>query len=333
MRIIEPYAQILFSDTSYDPMRCIEKAGRTCYKSEDKMTEDSAPEFVSRMIRSGHGAMLEHGSILLQMDHDIFDLLSCVKWAMTNDGLPCYLRFTNRDDVVSGNVRAWREFIDRLYLTGDYGEPVYPEALSPLLAEYPELFPEAVEKFPKMADLDSTVSRIIHADMLDRESRFTHQYIMTRWICDRGVSHELVRHRPASFAQESTRYCNYSKDKFGNELSFIRPPFRNELMDKMWEMTMRQTELSYLELIKTGAPTELARAVLPNSLKTEVIVTATIEEWVHIIDLRCSKAAHRQIRELAMQLKAPIERVLWDNVRVSTLGLEDMLDGETETAD
>jgi len=319
MKIIEPYAQILVSDTSYDPMRCIEIAGRTCYKSEDKITPDSAPEFVGRMIKSGHGAMLEHGSLLLQTEPEIFDLISTVDWAMRSSGAHSYLRFTRADDVISGNVRAWREFLTELYLTGKYGEAVFPEAFFPLLTEYPGLFPELVERFPAAAESESGVSKITHADQLARESRFVHQYVMTRWVCDRGVSHELVRHRPASFAQESTRYCNYSKDKFGGELSFIQPAFTGELDPEVWRLTMRQTELAYLELTKLGVRPEIARSVLPNSLKTEVIVTATLEEWQHILDLRCSEAAHPQIRELALQLKAPLEEVIWENGLTSVL--------------
>lgn len=131
-----------------------------------------------------------------------------------------------------------------------------------------------------------------------------HYSISVRFICDRGVSHELVRHRLASFSQESTRYANYSKNRFGKEITVINPYFWEEgsFFYNNWLETMKQCEEAYLLLIELGATPQEARSVLPNSLKTEVIMTANIREWRHVLDLRCSKGAHPQIRELMLPL-------------------------------
>lgn len=136
------------------------------------------------------------------------------------------------------------------------------------------------------------------------ESVIEHVSLTFRIICDRGVTNELVRHRIASYSQESTRYCNYSKDKFGNELTFIRPCFWDDdcVQYKLWEQAMRQVEESYFALIKEGALPQEARSVLPNSLKTEILVTMNLREWRHFLKLRTSKAAHPQMRQVAVMI-------------------------------
>ena len=128
--------------------------------------------------------------------------------------------------------------------------------------------------------------------------------IIVRFICDRGVSHELVRHRLCSFAQESTRFCNYSKNKFGGEITVIRPCFWTEgsAQYKIWEYAMRDAEFAYMALLETGAKAEEARAVLPNSLATEIVVSANLREWKHIFKLRTSEFAHPQIRQSLIKL-------------------------------
>ena len=135
------------------------------------------------------------------------------------------------------------------------------------------------------------------------ESVLEHVSISVRIICDRGVSHEIVRHRIASYSQESTRYCNYSKDRFGNELTFIRPVF-NEVqcdagMTETFEDTCRFIEERYFQMLKHGATPQEARSILPNSLKTELVMTMNLREWRHFFKLRCDKAAHIQMREIA----------------------------------
>ncbi len=156
--------------------------------------------------------------------------------------------------------------------------------------------------------------------LIDRghEAMLEHVSFTIKFICDRGVSHELVRHRMASYAQESTRYCNYSKDKFGKELTFIKPCFweneRNIKDDEMrttllcsnkyeiWLKSMYLVEMAYMTLLKYGATPEQARSILPNSVKTELVMTMNLREWRHFLKLRTAPAAHPQMRELTIPL-------------------------------
>ena len=162
------------------------------------------------------------------------------------------------------------------------------------------------------------------------ESVLEHVSISVRVICDRGVSHEIVRHRIAAYSQESTRYCNYSKDKFGKELTFIKPCFwdtvdengniSGKLIVKLivWKETMKRIEKNYFKLIELGATPEQARSILPNSLKTEIVMTMNLREWRHFFKLRTSNKAHIQMREVAnMILKEFKDRipVIFDDIK------------------
>lgn len=136
------------------------------------------------------------------------------------------------------------------------------------------------------------------------ESVLEHVSFSVKFICDRGVSHEIVRHRIASYSQESTRYCNYSKGDFGNELTFIKPEFFSEESpgNEVFILSCLDAEYAYFRLLSLGHKPEEARAILPNCLKTELVMTANIREWRHFLKLRSSKAAHPQMRELAIAL-------------------------------
>ncbi len=153
---------------------------------------------------------------------------------------------------------------------------------------------------------DSAIRLVRH--MLERghESPIEHFSLSVRIICDRGVSHEWVRHRIASYSQESTRYCNYSKSKFGGELTFIKPYFCEEGSAQYaeWREAMQTAERAYFGLLKLGARPEDARSVLPNSIKTEFICTMNLREWRHFFKLRCAQAAHPAMRELSVPLLA-----------------------------
>jgi thymidylate synthase (FAD) len=195
MKLIKPYTEILTPINGEEILKTIEKVARTCYKSEDKITDESAPKLVKALIERGHEAMIE--------------------------------------------------FFD----------------------------------------------------------------ITVKFICDRGVSHELVRHRIASFAQESTRYVNYSKGNFGGDLVFIVPEwikyFEGTEMNEselIWLDSMEKVENAYNNLIKEGWQPQQARSVLPNSLKTEINIKMNLREWRHFFGLRCAKAAHPQMRELTIPL-------------------------------
>ena len=164
---------------------------------------------------------------------------------------------------------------------------------------------------------DGSAEKFI-ANILKRghESVIEHEKITVRIICDRGVSHELVRHRIASFSQESTRYCNYSKDRFGGELTFIKPCFWNEENEEdrnkynIWKESMEFIEKQYNKLIETGAKPEEARALLPNSLKTEIVVTMNLRQWRHFFKLRTDLASHPQMREIAGEILTEFKKLL-----------------------
>jgi thymidylate synthase (FAD) len=151
---------------------------------------------------------------------------------------------------------------------------------------------ESAEKF---------ISKIMN---FKHESVIEHYSITVRVICDRGVTHEIVRHRLASYTQESTRYVNYSKGKFSNEITTIEPIFwdKDSVKYKIWHSAMRYAENAYMELLEEGATPQEARSVLPNSLKTEIVMTMNLRSWRHFFELRCHKAAHPQMREIALPL-------------------------------
>lgn len=144
------------------------------------------------------------------------------------------------------------------------------------------------------------------------ESVIEHEKITVKITCDRGVTHEIVRHRIASYSQESTRYCNYSQDKFGNELTFIKPCFWREDSEaySIWVKQMEYAENGYIKMIDLGVAPEQARSILPNSLKTEIVVTMNLREWRHFFKLRTSKRAHPQMREVSIPLLLKMKELL-----------------------
>lgn len=206
MKIIKPSARIVSSVDGDEILKRIEEYGRVCYKSEDRITEDSAKRFVENLIKRGHESVLEHISVTV------------------------------------------------------------------------------------------------------------------KFVCDRGVSHEIVRHRLASYSQESTRYCNYSKDDFGSEITVIEPCFLVPGTEgyKLWEGACLVAEQMYFKMLDWGCTPEEARAVLPNSLKTELVMTANLREWRHFFKLRASKAAHPQMRELTVPLLGEFKEkipVVFDDIK------------------
>ena len=151
------------------------------------------------------------------------------------------------------------------------------------------------------------------------ESVIEHYNITVRFVCNRGFTHELVRHRLAAFSQESTRYCNYTKDKFGNEITVIKPAELNEGTEEysIWKQAMENAEKSYMAMMSAGSKPENARGVLPIDIKTEIVITANLREWKHIFTLRTSPAAHPSMRELMIPLAREFQSkipVIFDHV-------------------
>ena len=152
------------------------------------------------------------------------------------------------------------------------------------------------------------------------ESVLEHASITVRFICDRGVSHEIVRHRLASYSQESTRYCNYSNDRFGYEITFIKPYFLKEgtVAYASWITAMHLANIMYSDMLAEGCTPQEARSVLPNSVKTEIVMTANLREWRHFLKLRTAPAAHPQMRELTVPLLKELQEripVVFDDIQ------------------
>lgn len=205
MKIIKPYFEFLDEVNGSKILKNIEKCGRTCYKSENLITDNSAAIFVANILKRGHESVIEHEKISVRM------------------------------------------------------------------------------------------------------------------VCDRGVSHEIVRHRIASYSQESTRYCNYQKDKFGSELTFIKPIFWDDSSEQyaIWFSMMQMIEKNYMQLIGLGTSPQEARSILPNSLKTEIVVTMNLREWRHFFRLRTAEAAHPQMQEIARTMLTEFQNkipIIFDDI-------------------
>ena len=313
MKIVTPSVEIMRTGLGKDvdilPENFIEKVGRTCYKSEDKITDDSAAKFVGNLIKRGHEAMIEHWTLIFKTDGGTFNEFKSDWNLLLQDGniplkerLRPYLRFTNyyKADsgysyVISGNMRALRDYA-KACVEGFGFMPMY---MWGMIRNYPLFFPEYQDYVPPI--VNNNILTPIPVCHLDDEERRIHQDVTMKFICDRGVSHEIVRHRVASFAQESTRYCNYSLDKFGKEITVVRPSWCGQDSDmyKRWYQGCMVAEDAYFTLVDEGATPQEARSVLPNSTKTEIIVTINLEGWEHFFGLRDNPAAHPDMREVA----------------------------------
>jgi thymidylate synthase (FAD) len=300
MRLIKPSFSIWDQQEGLEGVyKQIERAGRVCYKSEDKITENSAKEFVDRMIKSGHGAMLEHGTIYMKFKTDI---------------------------SMSDNMKVWKEdWLDKL-IGSPYSKNLVDEEDYVNLTTNLRVLIEISEQYPIYAKeaLDFFLS------LMCEPTEYHKRRVTVHFVCDRGVSHEFVRHRVFSFAQESTRYCNYSKDKFQG-VTYIQPPWLdgdisnedgskfNDVYTDIYLHTLTTAENAYLDLLKqwdnkvpdkrfkSGYKNnpwtpQQARAVLPNSLKTELVMTGFVSDWEHFFKLRDAGSAHPQARELAHPL-------------------------------
>lgn len=308
MKLIESSVQII---EEKDPYKMIELAGRTCYKSEDKITENSAKEFVDRMIKLGHGAILEHGTIYLNVPEQTY----------TETLEDEFGKFNNPNNGL----------VDR-YRKNKYSKVNSVAADEELRKKYPKVRPFKLTHHYITTNLRVIVENGWEED-LEWQCEPTEHHekrITAKFTCDRGVSHEFVRHRVFSFAQESQRYCNYNKDKFNNELTFIKPtwlniptgdytywdgdwcdidnmkiqlPSDNGIADNfLW--CLNNAGMQYRLLINKGLKPQEARAILPNATKTELVMTGFESDWEHFFELRCSGAAHPDAKKLADELKS-----------------------------
>ena len=301
MKIIKPYAEIVDDINGQDILQKIEKCGRVCYKSEGKICDGSAEKFVANIIKRGHEAVLEHGSFIFKFPLSFYyDTIRVINELEEDEcGFLSFLRFTNdKKPIVSGNVRAWRSFFKTLVEV----KGVIPIEFEEFIRNNPILFPE-------FSDVEYNGKIYIRTEPLDvtdletENEKLTHQDMTVKFVVDRGVSHEIVRHRIASYCQESTRYCNYIKDDFGSEITVIQPYYMvDSISYKTWVKAMQSCENTYFELLNISLTPQEARTVLPNSLKTEVVMTANLREWRTFFKLRTPAAAHPQMREVTRPL-------------------------------
>lgn len=325
MKIINPSVEIMHHGLEKEPILpevLIEKVGRTCYKSEDKITDDSAAKFVSGLVKRGHEAMIEHYSLIFATSPEWYEeiladqdmLMHCgnlyeANCALVDKNLRPFLRFTDTEldggcrCIISGNMRAWRDYAKACVTLFGF----MPQYMHGMVHNYPLFFPEYRDYVPTRIVNDILIP-ISVSDLKGDFEHSVHHDITVKFICDRGVSHEIVRHRTASFAQESTRYCNYSLGKFGGEITVVLPAkwtnvdypgYGNDILYQTWYRTCRQAEMGYNELLMAGRTPQEARSVLPNSLKTEVIMTGNLDCWDHFFSLRCAPDAHPDIQVVA----------------------------------
>ncbi len=285
MRLIRPSAEIWTQEAGISGIyKQIERCARVCYKSEDKIGEGTAEKMVEMLTKRGHTAMLEHGTVYLAMP---------------------------METIIPIEANGWGKYTKNPYSKG---------------------FKICEVNGQKRVAVTTNLRVLVENGWLDdlkyicEPTEYHERRITVRFVCDRGVSHEFVRHRVFSFAQESTRYCNYSKDKFGNEITFIEPcwldsyNYNGNTYGNCFLTALEAAEASYFDLLKkwddkipdkrykTGFRNnpwtpQQARAILPNSLKTELVMTGFISDWKHFFELRTAQNAHPQMRELAIPLK------------------------------
>ena len=283
MKLIKQSFEILNQQCGLEGIyKQIEIAGRTCYKSEDKITEDSAKEFVDRMIKSGHGAMLEHGTVYLA--------IPISEWKCTDDYRDSYI--SNPYSNVNDSLVDWENNEGTVYITTNLRVLVENGWLDDL-------------------------------QYICEPTEYHEKRITVKFITDQGILREFTRHRVFSFAVESTRYCNYSKNRFSNEITFIQPNWisdedvkdchinYNYFIDQdnnhitavnRFMSALKNAEYFYMELIKLGWKPQQARNILPLATKCDMVMTGFVSDWLHFFALRDAASAHPQAQELAHSL-------------------------------
>lgn len=286
--------------TEKDPIKKIEQVARVCYKSEDKICDGSAEKMVRSLVRSKHYAMLEHGFIIMEASIEGYtDLKRLVDKIKEEYGVDVMLRFTDvcysGRFLISGNMRMWLELID---FVNENDELILDVGVYNILKR--EKYKPIFDNYTDMQVRDAGAFMVVQVEDLTHKEKLVHEDLTIKFIVDRGVSHEIVRHRKASFAQESTRYCNYGKS---GEVAFIKPCFFDGTQYKVWEESVKHSEVAYHTLIQLGAKPQEARDVLDTSVKTEVVMTANLKEWIHFFNLRAigtTGAPHPQMLEIAV---------------------------------
>lgn len=282
MKLIKQSFEILDQQCGLEGIyKQIERAGRTCYKSEDKITEDSAKEFVDRMIKSGHGAMLEHGTVYLAMP---------------------------TETMIPIEANGWGKYTKNPYSKG---------------------FKVCDVNGQKRVAITTNLRVLVENGWLDdlqyicEPTEYHEKRVTVKFITDQGILREFTRHRVFSFAVESTRYCNYSKNRFSHEITFIQPNWISDKDVENYHMdfgyftdqdtnhitavnrfisALKNAEYFYMELIKLGYKPQQARNILPLATKCDMVMTGFVSDWEHFFELRDAASAHPQAQELAHSL-------------------------------
>lgn len=317
MKIIKASAELMKHDT--DMYSFIERVGRVCYKSEDKITEGSAKKFVVNLAKNQHYGVLEHEYLYFRFSNynDIIHFLSgFIVPNTTSYSLTKYLNIS--EEYISGSVRAWIEFFENVYnISKKYviGMGIYKQMYSELANAYSDIFTNT-----NMLSFDDENNESVSVGNIKLVSRqqfmgadtkgYVYHNLLPhtfKFVADRGFLGEITRHRVAAFAAESTRFCRYSDEKFGEEITVIEPCFfgQDSAHRIVWKEACEKAEDAYILMMKNNITPEKARGVLPLSLKTEVIVTATEAEWQHILNLRLHGTTgkpHPQMIEVMEQI-------------------------------
>lgn len=279
MKLIKQSFEILDQQCGLEGIyKQIEIAGRTCYKSEDKITEDSAKEFVDRMIKSGHGAMLEHGTVYLKTPNNVVD--------------KGFQFGTNWSTLCLNPYTRYNSDGEYYYYTTNY-----------------------------RVIIEHNLQGVLN--YLCEPTEYHEKRITVKFITDQGILREFTRHRVFSFAVESTRYCNYSKNRFSHEITFIQPNWISDKDIENYHMdfgyftdqdtnhitavnrfisALKNAEYFYMELIKLGWKPQQARNILPLATKCDMVMTGFVSDWEHFFGLRDATSAHPQAQELAHSL-------------------------------
>lgn len=337
MNIINPSYEIIEEPSV---TKKIERIARVCYKSEDKIAEGTDLKMISNLIDRKHFAMLEHGDVCMEVSEELYALIDSVVYSIENvivgiNGLlgtpkKIYLRRTeavldeeNNRYLISGNMRAWYEFFLSAASLGALPSCMYDivnDNLGHLLdnSEIADMEIGVDEEEWDDFDLSNAFCRQVtdFTTLLPAE-RMVHETISVLFTVDRGVTHELVRMRDCSFAQESTRYCNYSIGKYSHEITVIEPCFFGKADGVTnpediwaerygaWRHACEEAENSYFRITDTTSPAQHARTVLPTSVKADIVLTTNLREWKHIFNLRACDStgpAHPQMSEIMRPL-------------------------------
>jgi len=294
MLLVDPFYEIQDNLDRLSLPVALEARGRICYKSEDKISQDSAIPFLTKIAASGHGSVLEMAVVTAEISCSPAD--KAALFALQP-------RFLIIDETATGvlitaSIRALRELAAA-------DSAIVAALAGAVAAKYPFLFagldlPAAHPPPPRFSSVDEI-------DAWPEELLLRHRFLGVKFIVSRAVSHELVRHRVCSFLQESQRYCNYGQARFGQHVSFVRPVFYQENTPEFaqWQKSMAEAEAAYLQLLATSTP-QAARTVLPNSCKTEIVVYCNLAEWRHICRLRTSSAAEPSMRQIMLPLQAEL---------------------------